>query len=474
MKRPQIPVIAAPSAGTRVWLAAWAAIALLLVAGAANADLHSAHVAYEKQDFKTAFTQFRELAELGQPQAQYALAVMYTRGEGAERSMTHAHAWASLAAANGEPKGSVLATDLESDLTPTSLAISADIQAQFNQATLDKRLLTVVLKGRDYQDRDPPRLSKPFVPTYPVYAQKLGVQGEAYVEFIIAPDGHPRIPRILYALPAGYFEATIRDSVLKSVYLPARINGQPTSSSHSMFYNFEVQSVSIKDYGSLEQRVAKTKLLAESGEPSAQMLYGMMIAGLPQLNQSRDRAVPWFLKAAQAGAPYAQYQIGTDLLLGRGCQCDGTKGEIWLEKAAQADQTDAQVSLAELLLKDRPSSDSLAGALVWLERAAKNGNASAKLLLSAVLAANPASEIRDPARALALADNIEHDYKNDPSLWEIRAAANAARGDYRAAVKAELKAISEAGSLGWDLAPLEQRQALYVAEKSWSGNLLDF
>jgi TonB family protein len=467
-------VIAAHIAGVRFWLAASVAVALLLVAGRASADLHTAHVAYEKQDFKTAFTQFKELAELGQPQAQYALAVMYVRGQGVAPSMTYGHAWASLAAANGEPKGSALATDLESKLTPTSLGISADIQTQFNQATLDKRLLPVILKGKDYQDRDPPRLSKAFMPGYPLGAENKGVQGEAYVEFIIAPDGHPRIPRILYAVPAGFFDATIRESVLKSVFLPARINGQPISSPFSMFYNFTMSSLSLRDYGNLEQRVAKTKLQAEAGDPSAQMLYGMMIAGLPQLKQSRDRAVPWFLKAAQAGAPYAQYQIGTDLLLGRGCQCDSTKGEIWLEKAAQADQSDAQVSLAEFLLTDHSKSDSAAGAIVWLERAAKTGNASAKLLLSAVLAANPAPEIRDPTRALALTDNIEHEYKNDPSLWEIRAAANASRGDYRAAVKAEAKAISEAGGLGWDVAPLEQRRALYVAEKSWSGNLLDF
>jgi predicted Zn-dependent protease len=64
------------------------------------------------------------------------------------------------------------------------------------------------------------------------------------------------------------------------------------------------------------------------------------------------------------------------------------------------------------------------------------------------------------ARALALADNIERDYKNDPSIWEIRAAANASRGDYRAAVKAEAKALSEAGGLGWDLAPLECRRRI--------------
>jgi uncharacterized protein len=460
--------------GIRFLSAASVASGLLLMACPASADLRTAQVAYDKHDFNSAFKQFTELAELGQPQAQYDLAVMYVRGEGVDPSMTYGHAWASLAAENGESKGAALATELEPGLTQTSLRLSADIQAQFNQVTLDKRLLPIILKGRDYQDRDPPRLSKPFMPAYPSNAQQRGVQGEVYVEFIIASDGHPRIPRILYALPTGFFEASVRNSVMRSVYLPARINGKPISSQHSMFYNFVVNTVSIHDYGDLEQRVAKTKLKAEAGDPSAQMLYGMMIAGLPQLKQTRDRAVPWFLKAAQAGAPYAQYQIGTDLLLGRGCQCDNTKGEIWLEKAAQADQADAQVSLAEYLLRDKANSDSVAGALIWLERAAKNGNNSAKLLLSAMLAANPSTDIRNPARALALAGNLEHEYKEDPSLWEIRAAANASQGDYRAAVNAESKAIGEATSLGWDLAALEERQGLYAAHRSWSGNLLDF
>jgi uncharacterized protein len=448
--------------------------ALLLMANPARADLFAAQTAYEKHDFSSAFQQFKELSELGQPRAQYNLAVMYLHGEGVDRSVTNAHAWASLAAENGEPKGKELAATLEPQLTPTSLRLSADIQAQFSQATLDKRLLPIVLKGKDYQDRDPPHLSKPAKLGYPSDAEKNGVQGEAYVEFIVAPDGHPRIPRIIYAIPTGYFEASVRDNVMRSVFLPARINGVPTSSPFSMFYNFKMNSVTIHDYGDLENRVAKTKLQAEAGDPSAQMLYGMMISGLPQLNQTRDRAIPWFLKAAQAGAPYAQYQIGTSLLLGRGCQCDSTKGEIWLEKAAQSDQPDAQVSLAEYLLRDKSKGDSVAGAKVWLERAAKTGNGPAKLLLSAMLAANPSPDIRNPARALALTDDLEHDYKADPSLWDIRAAANASRGDYRAAVKAETKAIDEAGRLGWDLASLQQRQAIYASQKTWSGNLLDF
>jgi uncharacterized protein len=443
-----------------------------LAALPAWADLYSAGQAYQKKDFLKAFAGFKELAELGQPQAQYNLAVMYARGEGIEVSLTYAHAWASLAAANGVTAASDLSEKLAPHLTPTSLKISQDIQAQYGEAALDARLLPRVLHGQEYENRVPVRPSKPFTPAYPKGAQAKGVQGEVYVEFTVAADGHPRIPRILYAIPEGYFEPTVRDSVMRSIYLPATVNGVPTATSVSTFYNFKMTGVTIRDYGSLEQRVHDTKLKAEAGDASAQMLYAMMIAGLPQLNQTYDQALPWFLKAGQAGARYAQYQVGLGLLNGRGCHCDTAKGEIWLEKAAQADQPDAQASLAEYFLREPANPNAVSSALVWLERGAKQGNDSAKLQLAAVLAAYPSN--RDPARALTLADSLQHDHENDPTLWEIRAAANAQRGDYKAAARAQSRAISQAKELGWDLTKLMDRETLYEAGRAWSGNLLDF
>jgi uncharacterized protein len=456
----------------RSWVAALVASTACFIAVPSRADMYSAEVAYQKKDFAKAFQEFKELAELGQPRAQYDLAVMYARGEGVENSFTCAHAWASLAAANGYAAGTTLAEKLAPRLTPTSLKISAEIQAEHSQAALDARLFPHVLQGQEYEHRNPVRASQPFVPQYPGAARAKGVQGEVYVEFIVAPDGRPRVPRILYAVPQGYFEATVRDSVMRSSYQPARVDGRTVATLVSMFYRFEMSGVSIEQYGNLEQRVRETKSKAESGDPSAQMLYAMMLAGLPQLNQTYDQALPWFLKAAQSGAPYAQYQVGLGLLNGRGCHCDTTKGEVWLKKAAQADEPDAQVSLAEYLLKDQTNHDAVSAALVWLERAAKQGNASAKFQLAAVLAAYPTNQ--DPKRALALADSLESDYKNDPTLSEIRAAANAARGDYKAATQAQIKAIAQAKQLGWDLTLLAQRESVYESGQAWNGNLLDF
>lgn len=460
------------TAWTTICVAALMGIGACLRVDPAWADLYSAQQAYNKKNLPKAFEEFKELAELGQPRAQYALAIMYARGEGVPSSLTNAHAWASLAAANGEAEATTLAEQLAPQLTPNSLKFSADLQAEFSQAALDLRLLPHVLQGREYEDRSPVRPLKPFVPSYPPAAQAKGVQGEVYVEFTVAPDGRPRVPRILYAVPQGYFEQTVRESVMRSIYLPATINGQAIATTVSTFYNFKMTGVSISDYGSLEQRVRETKLKAQAGDPSAQMLYGMMIAGLPQLNQTYDQALPWFLKAAQSGARYAQYQVGLGLLNGRGCHCDTKKGEVWLQKAAQADLADAQVSLAEYLLKDQANRDAVSGALVWLERAAKQGDNSAKFQLAAVLAGYPTN--RDPTRALALTDSVERDYKSDPTWWEIRAAANASRGNYKAATGAQSQAITQAKQLGWDVTKLAQRETLYESGQAWSGNLLEF
>src|ERR1700735_215225 len=114
---------------------------LLLTAMPASADLYSAGVAYKKADFASAFEQFKELAELGQPEAQYSLAVMYTRGEGVSQNYVYAHAWASLASQNGEANAKALAEQLGQRLTPTSLGISSEIQSKYSQEALNARLM---------------------------------------------------------------------------------------------------------------------------------------------------------------------------------------------------------------------------------------------------------------------------------------------------------------------------------------------
>jgi uncharacterized protein len=115
----------------------------VLFASPAVADLVSAGAAYQKGDFEAAFKDYRALAELGQPTAQFNVAVMYARGEGTRQSEIYAYAWASLAAENGLEKAKALADSLRPSLSaaPGSEQIAADIEAQYGHAVLDQRLL---------------------------------------------------------------------------------------------------------------------------------------------------------------------------------------------------------------------------------------------------------------------------------------------------------------------------------------------
>jgi len=111
-------------------------------------------------------------------------------------------------------------------------------------------------------------------------------------------------------------------------------------------------------------------------------------------------------------------------------------------------------------------------AMTWLERAAASNNHDGMLYLSALLAATPVAELRDPPRALSLLDKVSKDLGGDPVEFEIRAAAQAASGDFRKATRSEHEALAKARQLQWDPTPLNDRLAHYQAGEPWYGNLL--
>ncbi|MGH8290843.1 MAG: TonB family protein [Steroidobacteraceae bacterium] len=55
-----------------------------------------------------------------------------------------------------------------------------------------------------------------YLGVYPLAARRAGIEGTVLVEFTLMPDGHPRFPRIVFAVPTGFFEAVVKESVLRS------------------------------------------------------------------------------------------------------------------------------------------------------------------------------------------------------------------------------------------------------------------
>jgi len=447
--------------------------ALFIAGPAAAADLMSAEKAYGARDYDAAFKAFHELAELGQPTAQFNLAVMYARGEGTRPSDIYAFAWASLAAKNGVEKAKAIMDDIRPKLAPGSEQVAMDIEAQYGNAVLDQHLFPkLASESTDLSERARCHAVSPYFPAYPANAERKGVQGDVYLEFAVPPDGRPRNPHIIYAVPSGEFDGAARTGVLRSEF-PTAPPGSKTVEC-TTFYRFIMRDFRPVTYPELDRLVQKTLEKAEAGDPSAQTLYGMLLVGLPQLNKPRSQGLPWFLKAAQAGVPLAQFQVGFSLLKGWGCDCEENKGLDWLRRAAQAGQPDAEVTLAMYALHGTPDESGVKQARLWLEQAAASGNRDGKLYLAALLAAAPDSQARDPKRALALVEEVFRGVDDDPTAFEIRAAAEASSGQFKEAIKSETKAVSMATRLKWDLAPLNDRLAHYTANQPWYGALVDF
>lgn len=171
----------------------------------ARADLYSAERDYKAADYAHAFQEFLALAEFGQPVAQLDVAIMYRAGQGVEASDIHAYAWASLAAENGEAKGKDLANTIRPELAPGSERIAGWVTSAYTRAALRENLLPQ-LGGRRVRGPGPVcKMVKFYNASYPQDARMRGIDGTVFVDFTVMPDGSARFPRIIYALPSGFF-----------------------------------------------------------------------------------------------------------------------------------------------------------------------------------------------------------------------------------------------------------------------------
>ena len=459
----------------RVWISL-IFLALGLAAPLARADLYAAYQAQEKQDYAKAFELYMELAKLGEVRAQENVAAMYVSGQGVPRNNLLGYAWASIALENGggEEMRSIV-TQLEPHVTEAARVKIEELRAQYGKEALTKALLPDIFANANYMDREPCRISKAANTFYPQDAISRGIQGNAYVEVTVMPDGHGRNPRVVYSVPAGVFEEAAREAMLKTEFTPARTRkGALVPCTMAVLMRYEMDGSSNDEYPKLEKYAKDIRTKAEAGDPHAQMVYGLLLSGVPQLKSTRSDAMPWFLKSAQAGVPTAQFAVGYSIMQGWGCHCEEPKGLVWLHKAAAADQSDAQVMLANYLLRGDPKPEDVAKARMWLERAVANNNREGKFYLAALLAAGPDPAARDPARAQVLLKQVMSEMDVDPTAYEIRAAAQAMQGDFKDAQTDQRKALKMARKLGWEVASQETRLKAYEANQSWSGDLFAF
>jgi len=88
--------------------------------------------------------------------------------------------------------------------------------------------------------------------------------------------------------------------------------------------------------------------LAESGDPRAQTVLGIMYKYGESVAVSLPDSFNWYLQAAEQGYPPALYNVGVMLLEGTGVEQDEDEAREWLRQAAAAGFERAEDKLAEL------------------------------------------------------------------------------------------------------------------------------
>lgn len=240
---------------------------------------------------KATLTDFQALAELGQPLAQLDLALMYRAGQGAQQSDIHAYAWAMLAAQNGEAKGRKLADEIRPQLAPGSERISEWITAPYTPAALSRRLMPVrALKtpeamAEHHKWVEQCRPVSLYKWVYPMDARYRGIQGDVFVAYTLMPDGRARIPRVILEVPPGIFGAATRESILRDGFAPLPPGSAPV---HCVSFYRYTMGQSAYDSPQLDSFVENTRRHAIAGDPGSQLLYGMLLVGLPQLEKTSN------------------------------------------------------------------------------------------------------------------------------------------------------------------------------------------
>jgi TonB family protein len=73
---------------------------------------------------------------------------------------------------------------------------------------------------------DPPRVTRTYIPVYPIKAVVEGIEGRVVLKFVVGREGYANEPVVVSAEPEGIFEESALDAVTEYRFIPARKDGK--------------------------------------------------------------------------------------------------------------------------------------------------------------------------------------------------------------------------------------------------------
>lgn len=448
------------------------------LAGAAlpvEANFDKAMQDYTAGNFTEAYRSFDALAAIGDYSSAFNIGVMYYRGEHVEPDSLEAWAWMQLAASqSGEESMAATASKIRARFTPEQQEAAQRrydaLLHSHGKERVMKDLNPVLLADEECEVDRTPIAKNP--PRYPPVELQRGRFGRVVLEYSVMPGGHVRDITVVQSNEPSFTRAAAK-SALSYRYEPAPVS-EPTSGVKTAVI-FSIRGP-VNNERELVAELNEWKGKAESGDAVAQYIYAYRLGvfrSFRKYMKSTDleyqTANKWYLEAAQQGIPQAQFEIGRNMVVGRGCEADVKNGMKWISAAAVAGIPEAQNYLAtsagSLSEEDRREH-----AIRWLKNAAVNGHYFSGLLLAWELVSGPGPATDEElSMAQELVEAKPVDYFDEVRILETRAAVAAAQADFKSAQRLQKRAIKLAGRLEWDLRDAKHRQEAYQRGEKWSG-----
>lgn len=457
-------------------------IVFMVMAHQACADFKLGAQYYEQGNFKKAYDEFMLAASYGDYDAQYNLAAMYLRGQYVDKNKVASYAWMSLSEQDSDRQEQKVSAKIYAILSDNQKQQAdserAELFARYGDQALRVRMSPELTASSSVQERDY-RPIKKVAPQYPRSMARRAKQGWVDVVFTVDTDGTTRDQVVLYSPDEAFTKETIK-AVQQWQYEPKIIDGKPvvvTGVRNRVIFQLEGSSYKSDE---LREMVMESKARAEKGGAIDQFQYGYLTGNIVTffdrvtgdernktlLNELYVNSNEWFERSAIQNYSPAAYFLGLNILHGNACEQDSYKSAGWLLKAASNGSLDAQYTLAIEYLSGAYFEKDIVKGLYWLERSA-TGFVPAKLRYAWYLSAYPDASVRDSEKAQQYLAEVDNDYWDTLTLYEVRAAVAAQNGDIKAALKWQDEALEEAEDLNLPTATFKSKLDVYAEGKPW-------
>jgi hypothetical protein len=439
---------------------------------AGGADLAAALAQLESESPETALASLRSLAELGNPAAQRVLGDALLNGKRVTRNDGEGLGWLLAAQENGEAGIAEPIASALSRLPEEQQTLARTYVERFGKVAtsrLDPVEGAHVAQVLTFEERREIR----YLPhLWGRIVKAARIHGWAYAKFTYIVDENGQVRDVLVSdlIPNNALRPTIAEHYRTKRFNPPKVDGRAVPAAVASGLRLKLEAT----YPPIDDAARRLIGPASAGDSVAQCSLGLILPAVEDKSQFSNldpyslissaaasgtdgRALYFFADAKAKSRSDATRTLAPDYLVG--------EARAMLLKSARAGFAPAQLAVALNSWAEKQP-EGYARARYWLTVA--KGMPEADKYMAALLLSHPTDGAADAARAreLAMAVTRTGYGRQDPDSWQILAAAEAASGNFGAAIRAQKAAARWARMFGWSTEEFERRLQEYRASRA--------